>query len=158
MSHPVFKEKKHEHSYCIKSAISRAEQICEEKSVRLTKLRKQVLELIWQSHAPVKAYDVLEQMRDGEFSSAPPTVYRALDFLQENGLVHKIESLNAYYGCSSNDLQHSPQFLICEDCGNVAEINQSNIENSINRIAKEQGFTIKEQVIEIKGQCSFCKE
>lgn len=156
MSDPVFKMSKHEHSHCIKSAMDRAEQVCAEKSVRLTNLRKRVLELIWQSHAPVKAYDVLEQLRGDKFSSAPPTVYRALEFLQENGLVHKIESLNAFYGCSSSDAKHSPQFLICEDCGNVAEINQSTIEKSINSIAKEQDFTIKEQVIEIKGQCGYC--
>ena len=116
-----------------------------------------MLELVWQSHAPVKAYDILEELRGDKYSSAPPTVYRALEFLQENGLVHKIESLNAYYGCSAEEAQHSPQFLICEDCGDVAEVSQQqSLEEKISELAKQAGFKIKDQVIEIKGVCANC--
>ena len=157
MSEPAFKLRKHEHSHCIESAMDRAEQICADKAVRLTSLRKRVLELVWQSHAPVKAYDILEELRGDKYSSAPPTVYRALEFLQENGLVHKIESLNAYYGCSAEEAQHSPQFLICEDCGDVAEVSQQqSLEEKISELAKQAGFKIKDQVIEIKGVCANC--
>lgn len=98
------------HKTCIKSALKHAEDICVQSGVRLTKQRKQVLELIWQNHKSHKAYDILEKMAALDKSAKPPTVYRALDFLQEQGLVHKIQSLNAYVGCPHPDQNHSHQY------------------------------------------------
>jgi Fur family zinc uptake transcriptional regulator len=90
----------HDHSHCVHSALSEADTLCAQKGLRLTALRRRVLELVWQSHKPLGAYDILAVLseQDGR-RAAPPTVYRALDFLLENGLVHRISSLNAFVGC-----------------------------------------------------------
>ena len=91
-------------------------------------------------------------------SSAPPTVYRALDFLQEEGLVHKIESLNAYVGCGAPDHNHASQFLICRVCSAAAEMNDTDIRNLIADKAADIGFKIDKEIIEVKGICSQCSD
>ena len=151
-----FKPSIHEHSDCLKSAIQAAKSRCDESGIRLTPLRQQVLELVWQSHEPVKAYDVLDSLKKEHSSSAPPTVYRALDFLQEQGLVHKIESLNAYVGCGNPEETHSGQFFICHDCGSVAELDDADISSLIKKKANRLGFKIDDEMVEIKGHCQEC--
>ena len=153
-----FKENGHAHQHCLDSALLTAEKTCLERGVRLTHLRRRVLELVWGSHEPVKAYDILDKLRDENFSSAPPTVYRALDFLQAEGLVHKIESLNAYVGCASPEQRHISQFLICHQCGSVAEIDDPEIRKLLARKAATLGFHIDHEMIEINGMCSACAE
>ena len=133
-----------------------AEDTCNLRGVRLTKLRRRVLELVWTSHEPVKAYDILDILRDEHSGSAPPTFYRALEFLQEEGMVHRIESLNAYVGCGAPDHNHASQFLICQSCGAAAEMNDTEIRNMIADKAADMGFKIYEEIIEIKGVCSQC--
>ena len=96
-----FKPAAHKHQECLQSAIAAAKTHCDAAGIRLTPIRQRVLELVWQNHEPVKAYDILDKLKQAKSSSAPPTVYRALDFLQDEGLVHKIESLNAYVGCGN---------------------------------------------------------
>ena len=128
-----------------------------ERGVRLTALRRRVLELVWGSHEPVKAYDVLEQLRDEIRNAAPPTVYRALDFLQEEGFVHKIESLNAYIGCGEPGHGNRGQFLICSSCAAVAELDDADIVKLIAAKASQLGFVIESQVIEVKGLCAECR-
>lgn len=154
--HP-FKRRKHDHSRCIKNALQDAEAACLSGGLRLTQLRRKVLGLVWSSHAPVKAYDILEKMHKDNPKTAPPTVYRALEFLMDAGLVHKIESLNAYVGCSDPSQPHIAQFFICEDCGAVAEINEPKITKLINKEARDLGFQSQHQVIEIKGHCPECR-
>lgn len=152
-----FKSPAHEHNDCLQSAIKMAKSHCEESGLRLTPLRQQVLELVWQSHEPVKAYDVLDKLKHDHASSAPPTVYRALDFLQKQGLVHKIESLNAYVGCGNPEESHSGQFFICHDCGSVAELDDDDIRGLIKKKASQIGFNIDNEMIEIKGHCQECR-
>lgn len=144
------------HKTCIKTALKRAEDICIQSGGRLTKQRRQVLELIWQNHQAYKAYDILDKMTELDKSAKPPTVYRALDFLQEQGLVHKIQSLNAYVGCPHPDLNHSHQFLICESCGHVDDIHESIITNSLTKIAESNSFKIAHQTVEVFGLCKKC--
>ena len=151
-----FVRQTHNHKNCIKSALQNAEQACINHGLRLTSLRRQVLELIWQSHAPIKAYELLEALHHDNPKAAPPTVYRALDFLQEAGLVHRIESLNAFVGCGDPSEPHLGQFLICQDCGAVAEINEPNITRALTREANLLGFATDEQIVEIKGRCPQC--
>ena len=151
-----FKPSVHEHKDCLKSAIKAAKSHCDESGIRLTPLRQQVLELVWQSHEPVKAYDVLDKLKKEHSSSAPPTVYRALDFLQEQGLVHKIESLNAYVGCGNPEEAHTGQFFICHDCGSVAELDDADISGLIKKKAGRIGFKIDDEMVEIKGHCQEC--
>lgn len=151
-----FKKASHVHQQCADEALSVAEDTCNSHGVRLTKLRRRVLELVWTSHEPVKAYDILDILRDEHSGSAPATVYRALEFLQEEGMVHKIESLNAYVGCGAPDHNHTSQFLICQTCGAAAEMNDIEIRNLIADKAADMGFKIDKEIIEIKGVCSQC--
>lgn len=152
-----FRPSAHEHKDCMQSAIKAAKSQCDESGIRLTPLRQQVLELVWENHEPVKAYDVLDKLKqEHSSSSAPPTVYRALDFLQKQGLVHKIESLNAYIGCGKPEKSHSGQFLICKCCGSVAELNDPDISGMIKKKANQLGFKIDDEMIEINGYCQEC--
>jgi Fur family transcriptional regulator, zinc uptake regulator len=153
-----FKPAKHKHQECLQSAIKTAIQHCHVSGLRLTPLRQRVLELVWQSHEPVKAYDVLDELKQDHSSSAPPTVYRALDFLQEQGLVHKIESLNAYVGCGNPKELHNGQFFICHDCGSVAELDDEDISDLIQKKANRFGFKIDDEMVEIKGHCQECRD
>src|SRR3990172_11321269 len=107
-----FKKNGHQHQHCLNAALLAAEKTCFARGVRLTNLRRRVLELVWRSHEPVKAYDILDKLRDEHAGSAPPTVYRALDFLQAEGMVHKIESLHAYICCGQPDNKHIKHFFI----------------------------------------------
>ncbi|MBM4202103.1 MAG: hypothetical protein FJ189_12570, partial [Gammaproteobacteria bacterium] len=96
----------HDHDDCIHRALASAERLCAERGVRFTPVRRRVLELIWRSHEAVKAYDLLEQLKTFDPAAKPTTVYRALDFLREQGLIHRVESLNAFIGCSDVGHQH----------------------------------------------------
>ena len=147
---------KHQHASCISDALRAAEKTCKERGLRLTPIRRRVLELVWASHEPVKAYDILDILRSERDSAAPPTVYRALEFLLGEGLVHKIESLNAYVGCGEPGHADAGQFLICADCGEVAELDDLELAKLIQQKAQQMGFAIEEQVVEIKGSCAEC--
>jgi Fur family zinc uptake transcriptional regulator len=151
-----FKKHQHNHASCVKAALAEAEQACNASGLRLTRIRRQVLELVWSSHAPVKAYEVLEQLQKIIPKAAPPTVYRALEFLQTAGLVHRIESLNAYVGCGKPAEPHVGQFLLCTKCGAVAEINEPKITRLLNEQAAQLGFATEQQLVEIKGLCPQC--
>jgi Fur family zinc uptake transcriptional regulator len=146
----------HSHQRCVSDALAAAEQACARRGQRLTELRRRVLELVWGSHEPVKAYDVLERLRTNDRRAAPPTVYRALDFLMTYGLVHRIESLNAYVGCGAPDREHGGQFLICQRCGAVAEMDDKDIRNMLRSRAAALGFSVTHQTIELQGLCEAC--
>ena len=90
--------------------------------MRFTKIRQHVFSLIWSGHQPIGAYAILEALKTDYPRAAPPTVYRALDFLIEIGLIHRIESMNAFVGCTHPDKRHTGQFLICESCGGAAAV------------------------------------
>lgn len=147
----------HDHGSCIDEALERAEALCATRSERLTPLRRQVLRLVWGSHQPVKAYELLEQLSDGQKRAAPPTVYRALDFLCQTGLVHRLESLNAFIGCARPDKRHSAQFLICTRCGAVAEMDDAELTAKINASARRLGFNVTDEKIEVTGECRACR-
>lgn len=147
---------KHKHSKCIKEALSKAEQICVTKKCRLTPIRKKVLELIWKSHKPIKAYDLLSQLSSEDFIEKPPTVYRALDFLLDNKLIHRIESQNAYIGCNIDHDNLDSKFLICDQCNQVEEINEPKVHKTLSDISIKQGFTPSLVNVEIHGTCSQC--
>ena len=152
----AFLSRNHDHRLCVSDALQSAEEVCARRGARLTALRRRVLELVWDSHAPVGAYDILEQL-DGEGrSGAPPTVYRALEFLLANGLVHRIQSLNAYVGCGEPATAHAGQFLICRSCNAVGELDDPEIEALITGKAGATGFDVERQTIEIMGLCPDC--
>ena len=149
----------HDHSHCVSHALAEAEGICTQQGLRLTALRKRVLELVWQSHKPLGAYDILAVLseQDGR-RAAPPTVYRALDFLLENGLVHRIASLNAFVGCSHPTHIHQGQFLICRSCHAAIELEYAAISAAIVSGAQSVGFVVEGQTVEVVGLCAGCQE
>lgn len=136
--------------------LQQAQQLCEKRDVRLTKQRKAVLRLLCESEKPLGAYELLEQLRGDIKNPAPPTVYRALDFLLEQGLVHKLESLHAYIGCAHPDHPHASQFLICSDCGEVNEVEDPAVAHSLNAAGAALGFQTERPVVELLGTCAQC--
>lgn len=148
----------HDHDHCIDSALEVAENLCREKGLRFTPIRKEILKMVWSSHKAVKAYDLLDRLgRESSVGSAkPPTVYRALDFLMNEGLVHKIESLNAYIGCPHPATDHLSQFLICDNCSEVVEVDITGIEDEIKAVSSANEFTVRGQTIEVHGLCKSC--
>lgn len=152
-----FASEQHDHSACIDNALAQARAICAEQGGRLTAQRQQVLELVWQEHKPVGAYELLERLREAGVRAAPPTVYRALEFLLEHGLIHRIESLNAYTGCTSPGTDHHGQFLVCSQCHHVAELDEQAIDHQLHASADRIGFKIERQTVEISGLCPGCR-
>ena len=152
-----FPHSQHNHGRCVADAMHRASALCTQQHLRFTPIRQQVLELIWGGHAPVSAYELLKELRLTKDNAEAPTVYRALDFLLQNGLVHKIESLNAYVGCDQPEHNHPGQFLICLSCQQILELDDKEISTTIARQAVKNNFTITDQTIELKGYCSSCK-
>lgn len=159
MTNTPLASRPHDHSRCVSHALAEAESICARQGLRLTALRKRVLELVWASHKPLGAYDILAVLseEDGR-RAAPPTVYRALDFLLENGLVHRIASLNAFIGCSQPEHAHQGQFLICRSCHAAIELEQASISEAIVGAAATVGFAVETQTVEVIGLCGGCKE
>ncbi|GAB3487469.1 Fur family transcriptional regulator [Marinomonas epiphytica] len=147
----------HDHDMCAEQALATAEAVCLEQGQRLTKVRRRTLELIWESHKPLGAYQLLAKLAEEGFNSAPPTVYRALDFLLSAGLIHKVESMNAYLGCMHADKPHKGYFLICDDCHNVMEFDYQDIHSLLENKAGQQGFRLKSETIELNGTCLDCQ-
>ena len=110
----------HDHDQCLDDALLKAENSCRAQGLRLTSIRRQVLMLVWKSHKPQSAYDILEGLKSYGHKPAPPTAYSALDFLEQAKLIHRIESLNAYVGCAVPEKQHTGQFFICENCASAS--------------------------------------
>jgi len=152
-----FPKPRHAHDRCLERALSRAEEACAERGLRLTELRRRVLELVWSSHEPVKAYDILSVLRQERRGAAPPTVYRALEFLTCQGFVHRIPSLNAYVGCGDPGHEGGVQLLICSDCGDVAEVDDPEVASLLARCAQQLGFRVHSRIVELSGQCAGCR-
>lgn len=144
------------------TALREAEAICLRRGATLTPLRRQVLELVLDTQSPVGAYALLDRLKASRPGAAPPTVYRALDFLLEQGLIHKVERLNAYIGCidaghgRAHEHHHPHQFLICRSCGATAEIADHDIAHAIEAAARRAGFALTEATVEIEGTCASC--
>lgn len=150
--------KRHRHKKCIKEALQRAEQICLERKCKLTPIRKKVLELTWKSHKPIKAYEILAQLSSEDFIEKPPTVYRALDFLLDKNLIHRIESQNTYVGCNLKHHGLDSKFFICDACNEVEELAESRINKALTEASKKQGFIPKLVNVEIHGTCAQCAQ
>ncbi len=148
----------HDHEKCIEHALIAAREICESRDTRFTPLRRKVLELVWGGHKPVTAYELLDMLsNDGKKRVAPPTVYRALDFLIDEGFVHRLESLNAFIGCPDPSHKHQGHFLICRECRTVTEVNDPELMSRISKAADAHGYTCENSMLEIKGICAVCQ-
>lgn len=157
IEHPGFAAKGHNHRSCVAGALDLAGALCAERGARLTALRRRVLELVWAGHKPVGAYEILERIRGDGRAAAPPTVYRALDFLVDQGLVHRVQSLNAYIGCPCPRSPHGGEIMICSDCGEAAELEDDSVAGAASRSAARAGFRVERHTIELFGLCPGCR-
>ncbi|WP_299636495.1 Fur family transcriptional regulator [uncultured Ruegeria sp.] len=148
----------HDHQACVKTALVSAEARCKGEGLRLTPVRRKVLELLLQEHRALGAYAILDRLREEGFGSQPPVAYRALDFLVQNGFVHKIERLNAFVACSHPGASHSPAFMICRKCDAVAEAQSTPAKGVLGAAARAAGFEIERTVVEAEGLCPDCTE
>lgn len=146
----------HDHAHCVVDALRNAEENCARLGLHLTPLRLQILGMIWQGHKPVRAYDILQQLGKQGRRPSPPTAYRALAFLEQAGLVHRIESENAFVGCAQPDQTHHAQFFICERCARIAEVNDTRLDATIGENARALGFQPGRLTVEIRGLCATC--
>ena len=154
----VFPAPDHDHKRCSADALRRAEVLCGQRAQRLTPTRRQVLEVLLSSHKPLGAYEIIDRAAQHGARHAPITVYRALEFLIENGLAHRIESRNAVIGCVHRHLSDDlVVFLICERCDEVGEAPSAQVADSLKNATKAAGFTLKAPVIEITGICAHCR-
>jgi Fur family zinc uptake transcriptional regulator len=147
-----------DHHSCIDEAIESADKIIYEKGLRFTDLRKQVFKLIWESHKPVKAYDLLEKIKKNDTSAKPPTIYRTLDFLLKNGLIHRLNSQNSFIGCSHPHKHEDCYFLICEKCHEISECCNNDLNLAIAKTVGLTNFTPANITLEIEGICKECAE
>jgi len=141
----------------IDAQLSRAKEYCEGKGARFTSLREKVYELLLNKSNSVGAYELLDELKVTESGAKPATVYRTLDFLLEFGLVHRLESTNAFVACHHFDCSHPVQFLICDKCGLVKEIQSEGLKETLDKQANSVGFKVSKQTIEAHGTCALCQ-
>lgn len=149
------------------ASLDRAAALCARRGAQLTALRREVLRLVLEADQPLGAYALLDRLKASRAGAAPPTVYRALDFLVEQGLIHKVERLNAFIGCTDalehpvdcgcgEAHDHPHQFLICNHCGATAEISDPGVALAVARAARTAGFVPRRATVEIEGRCARC--
>lgn len=139
------------------AALTLADEYCRERGEKLTPIRRKVLELLLNSGRATKAYSLLDEMRQIHPGSAPPTVYRALDFLLTAGLVHRIESINAFTVCHDlTQCQHGI-LVVCQQCGSVTELHQPKLRQALVAQIEDAGYRLASDEIELKGLCAACQ-
>jgi Fur family transcriptional regulator, zinc uptake regulator len=138
--------------------LDEAASACAKDGAQLTELRRAVLGLVLEADGPLTAYQLLDKLKETRRNAVPATIYRALEFLQEQRLIHRIEKLNAFISCTESDHHHhhAAQFLICRTCGTVAEIEDHAVLQALEQAAKRQGFRPANAVIEVDGTCAAC--
>lgn len=154
----VFPAPGHDHHRCIDQALARAERVCRRRGVRLTAGRRRVLETVAASHRAIGAYEIIERMARRGRRPAPVTVYRALEFLIEQGLVHRIESRNAYVSCAAAHGERPAVLFICSGCGTVGEVDDRDIVGAISTRGARIGFDATDATVEVEGRCLHCRE
>jgi Fur family transcriptional regulator, zinc uptake regulator len=154
----IFPAPDHDHAGCAVGALARAVAVCAQRGERLTPTRRLVLESLAASHKPLGAYEIIDRLAGSGPRPAPVTVYRALDFLLGNGLVHRIESRNAFIACINNHTSDTlVVFLICERCGAVGEAPATAVAEALLVAAAQAAFVPKAPVIEMTGICAHCQ-
>jgi Fur family zinc uptake transcriptional regulator len=144
------------HKKCISKTLDEVAEFCKKNSLKLTPLRKKILEIVLKDHKAVKAYDILDELRKDGFSDKPPIVYRVLDFFIEHKIIHKINSLNAFISCEHLDTHKNCSFLICEKCNDVSECCNKKIEKAIKVTNEDNNFILTKANVEIVGICKNC--
>ena len=147
----------HDHNQCCEAAIAAAEAKCEASGLRLTDIRRRVLEILLENHKAIGAYEVLARLQEEGYGSHPPVAYRALEFLVVNGFAHKLEKANAFIACSAPEQGHNPIFFICRCCRSVAEAHSNSIANALKKTVEEASFRVETAAVELEGLCSTCE-
>ena len=148
----------HDHGHCRTDALARAEALAVARGVRLTPVRRRVLEILLEEHKAMGAYDVLTRLAAEGFGNQPPVAYRALEFLVEHGLAHRLQRLNAFAACLHPGHDHAPAFLICRACDKLAELPAAPVRAALADLAGETGFAVERVTIEAVGLCPACAE
>lgn len=159
MSKPINEQElqqPHNHKTCMAQALQSADKICAKKGIRLTPIRRRILELICTSHRAMGAYELLDLFREEDAKAKPVTIYRALDFLIGAGLIHKVESINAFIGCLHAEEQHQSVILICDQCKNAFELEASPVYDSLFKLSKSIQFKPTSLTMELHGICNAC--
>ena len=154
----LFPGPQHDHRACLATGLDHADAICAERGARMTPNRRAVLQLLLSDHRPLTAYEIADRIDWQGRKGGAVQVYRALEFFAALGLVHRIESLNAYLACSRPGDRHGAQFLVCQDCGRVAEASDRGLQAGIRDLASRVGFEVHAPMIEVKGLCPDCAE
>ncbi|MFK7891753.1 MAG: Fur family transcriptional regulator [Granulosicoccus sp.] len=149
---------RHDHQQCVSAALTEAENYCRHNKLRFTRVRKRSLGILLENHCAMGAYDLLHRLEQEGLGSKPPVAYRALGFLLDHGFVHRIEKLNAFVACAYPGASHQPAFLICSDCGAVAEANIGETNSWLTLAARQNGFQITHCILEADGQCQKCQQ
>lgn len=158
----VLDDHDHDHQQCRRAALERAERECRARGLRLTAQRRQVLDVMLESHAPVTAYEIIDRIAALSHRPSPISVYRALDFLVANRFVHRIESRNAFLACSAEHATGDGRepalvFLLCEACGTATEAESAGLGAVLDDMAAAAGFSIAASVLEVRGLCAACR-
>ncbi|MBE3637918.1 Fur family transcriptional regulator [Mangrovicoccus algicola] len=148
----------HDHGACISQGVEEAVRQCREAGLKLTPVRRRVLEILLERHRAMGAYEILDRLREEGLGSQPPVAYRALDFLTANGFAHRIERLNAFVACTHAGDDHTPAFLICRNCSRVAETDSTLPRRALAEAAKGLGFSVERAAVEAEGLCPACLE
>ncbi len=148
----------HDHAHCAGDTLARAEAVAAARGARLTPVRRRVLEILLEAHRAMGAYEVLDRLAAEGFGHQPPVAYRALEFLVENGLAHRVRRLNAFAACMSPGQEHSPVFLICRSCDAVAEAPTEPVRAALAAAAADLGFTVERATVEALGLCAVCRQ
>lgn len=152
----VFPERGHDHAHCTRELLERAQQACVDAGARLTPLRRKVLTSVAESHHAAGAYDIIERLAKTGPRPAPISIYRALEFLLHHGLVHKIESRNAFVACTHGEHDGDAVLLICDQCGIVAEMEAGDLVSDLEARAASLGFQCSVTMVEVMGCCGDC--
>ena len=148
----------HDHAACSAEALARAEAMVQQKGLRLTPVRRRTLEILLENHRALGAYEVLERLAADGFGNQPPVAYRALEFLTDQGLAHRIQRLNAFAACMHPGEEHAPVFLICRQCNHVAEAPAAPVRAALGDTARAMGFAVERTNIEALGLCPACQQ
>ncbi len=160
----------HDHAKCVESILTHAEALCQKRGVRLTEQRRKVLAILADSHVPASAYDILDKINRQGNKLAPVSIYRALEFLTAQGLIHRIESRNGYVACThahelnecgesgSCDPENVTVFLLCDQCGQAGEFHSEALQGLLDKIAATEKFRANAPILEISGTCAQCQD
>ena len=157
MTHQACTLEPHDHTHCASNVLSHADHLIAEQGLRMTPVRRAALEILLSRQKAMGAYEVLEKLAEQGYGNQPPVAYRALEFLVDNGLAHKVRRLNAFAACTQPETAHRPVFLICRSCDAVAEASSEQVQSALALAAAHEGFLIERVNVEVLGLCPTCQ-